>query len=46
MHNKAGASDPAHAQNGLAELQTTDAMAAMVDVPVLVLLYWQDGHGG
>ena len=37
--SKAGASDPAHAQNGLAELQTTDAMAAMVDVPVLVLLY-------
>ena len=28
MHIKAGASDPAHVQNGLAELQTTDAMTA------------------
>ena len=31
---------------GLAGLQVTDAMAAIVDVPVLVLMYWQDGHGG
>ena len=36
---KAGASDPAHVQNGLAELQTTDAMTAMADLFVLVLLY-------
>ena len=40
MHIKAGASDPAHVQNGLAELQTTDAMTAMADLFVLVLMYW------
>ena len=39
-HIRAGSSHPAHAQNGLAEVQTTDAMTAMTDLFALVLMYW------